>query len=79
MDAIVLPAQADPGHPRVNKSSILASADMIGVIEPVRKDELVKGAASAARRVLLPWTSANLVICRWLEPQVGYVAVRRSA
>jgi len=47
MRSVVFWAQSDPGHPLINKSSILPSADMIGVIGPARKDELVKRAASA--------------------------------
>ena len=47
MRPIVLRPQSDPGHPLINKSSILPSADMIGVIDPARKDEIVKRANSA--------------------------------
>jgi hypothetical protein len=47
MGPVILRAQSDPGHPLIDKSSILPSADMIGVIDPARKDELVKRAASA--------------------------------
>src|SRR5260221_8965847 len=47
MGSVILRAQSDRGHPLVNKSSILPSADMIGVIDTAREDELVKRAASA--------------------------------
>ena len=47
MRPVVLRPQSNPGHPLINKSSILPSADMIGVIDPARKDEFVKRAASA--------------------------------
>src|SRR5258708_6201262 len=47
MGSVILRTQSDPGHPLVNKSSILPSADMIGVIDTAREDELVKRAASA--------------------------------
>ena len=46
MRPVVLPAQSDPGYPLVNKSSILPSADMIGMIDPARKDEVVERASA---------------------------------
>lgn len=49
MSAIIRRAQADRSHPLINKPSILPSTDMIGVIEPARKDKLVKRAASALK------------------------------
>ena len=48
MGAVIIRAQSDRGRPFINKSSILPRADMIGVIELARKDELVKRAASSA-------------------------------
>ena len=47
MGSVILGAQSDSGHLLVHKPSILPSADMIGVIDPARKDELVERAASA--------------------------------
>jgi len=47
MRPIVLPAQSDPGDPLINKTSILPSADMIGMIDPTWKDEVVERAAAA--------------------------------
>jgi hypothetical protein len=47
MGSVILWAQSDPGYPLINKSSILPSADMIGVIDAARKDEFVNRAASA--------------------------------
>jgi hypothetical protein len=44
--AIVLPKQSDSGYPFINKSSILPGADMIGVIDPARKDKVVERASA---------------------------------
>ena len=44
--AIVLPEQSNPGYPLINKSCILPGADMLGVIDPARKDKVVKGASA---------------------------------
>jgi len=46
MRSVVFWAQSDPGHPLINKSSILPSADMVGMINSARKDELVKRTTS---------------------------------
>ena len=42
--AIILPEQSNPGYPLINKSSILPGADMIGVIDPARKDKVARTA-----------------------------------
>ena len=47
MGPVILRAQSDPAYPLINEPSILPSADMIGVFDPTRKDELVKRSASA--------------------------------
>ena len=47
MRPVVLPAQSDPGDPLINEPSILPSADMIGMIDPAWKDEVVERAAAA--------------------------------
>ena len=44
---VVLPAQSDPGDPLINEPIILPSADMIGMIDPAWKDEVVERAAAA--------------------------------
>ena len=41
MRPVVLTPQPDPGHPLINELGILPRADMIGVIDPARKRELV--------------------------------------
>ncbi len=46
MRPVVLPAQSDPGDPLINEPSILPSADMIGMIDPTWKDEVVERAAA---------------------------------
>jgi hypothetical protein len=47
MRPVVLGLSSDPGQPLIDESSILPSADIIGVIDPARKDELARRAASA--------------------------------
>ncbi len=47
MGAVVLRAQSDPGHPFINEPGVLPGADVVHVINPARKDELVECAASA--------------------------------
>jgi hypothetical protein len=47
MGPVILRPQSDSSYPLINKSSILPSADMIGVIDPARDDELVKSSTSA--------------------------------
>ena len=47
MRPVVLRTQSDPGHPLINEPSILPGANMIGVIDPARKSELVSRSASA--------------------------------
>ena len=41
MRPVVLPAQSDPGHPLVDESSLLPSADMIGMIDPASADKTI--------------------------------------
>jgi len=43
----VLPAQPNLGHPLVNEASILPGADVIGMINPTGKDEVIERASSA--------------------------------
>ena len=45
--SVVLRPQSDPDHPLINEPGILPGADMIGVIDPARKGELVNRSASA--------------------------------
>ena len=47
MRPVVLRPQSDPGHPLINEPRILPGADMIGVIDPARKSELVNRSPSA--------------------------------
>jgi hypothetical protein len=47
MRPVVLRPQSDAGYPLINEPSILSGADMLGVIDAARRDELVKRAASA--------------------------------
>lgn len=47
MRPVVLRAQPDPGDPLINEPSILPDANMIGMIDPAWKDEVVKRAAAA--------------------------------
>ena len=47
MRPVVLRAQSDPGDPLINEPAILPSADMIGMIDPAWKDEVVERAAAA--------------------------------
>ena len=47
MRPVVLRPQSDSGHPLVNEPSVLPSADMVGVIDPAWKSELVNRSASA--------------------------------
>src|ERR1700722_362869 len=47
MGSVILRAQSDPGYPLINEPSILPGADMIGVVDPARKSELVNRPASA--------------------------------
>ena len=47
MRPVILPAQSDPGDPLINEASMLPSADMIGMIDPAWKDEVVERAAAA--------------------------------
>ena len=46
MRSVILPAQPDPGHPFIDESSILAGADMISLIGPARKGEVIERASS---------------------------------
>jgi hypothetical protein len=46
MRPVVLLAQPNPGHPLVNKASILPGADVMGTINPARKDKVVERASS---------------------------------
>ena len=47
MRPVVLTPQSNSGHPLINEPSILPGADMIGVIDPARKSELVNRSDSA--------------------------------
>lgn len=47
MGPVIPSTQSDPGDPFVDQPSVLPGTDMIGVIDPTRKDELVKRATSA--------------------------------
>ena len=47
MRPVVLPAQSDRGDPLIDEPGILPRADMIGMINPAWKDEVVEGAAAA--------------------------------
>jgi hypothetical protein len=47
MGSVVFPAQSNRSDPFVDESSILPRADMIGVIDPTWKDEVVERAAAA--------------------------------
>jgi hypothetical protein len=43
---VILPAQPNPGHPLVNEASVLPGANMIGMINSARKDEVVERPSS---------------------------------
>jgi hypothetical protein len=43
---VILSSQSDTGHPLIDEPSILPGDDMIGVINPARKSELVNRSAS---------------------------------
>jgi hypothetical protein len=47
MCPVVLLAQPNSGDPLVNETSILTGADVIAMIDPARKDEVVERASSA--------------------------------
>src|SRR4249920_1594898 len=47
MRPVVLRPQSDSGHPLLNEPSILPGADLISVIDPARKSELVNRSPSA--------------------------------
>ena len=47
MRPVVLVAQSNSADPLINEPSILPSADMIGMIDPAWKDEVVERAAAA--------------------------------
>jgi hypothetical protein len=47
MRPVILPAQPNASLPLVNEASILPGADVIGMINTARKDEVVERAASA--------------------------------
>ncbi len=47
MRPVIVGAQANTSHPLINEPGKLAGADVIGVIDPARKGELVNRSASA--------------------------------
>jgi hypothetical protein len=47
MRPVVRRPQSDSGHPLINEPCILPGADMVGVIDPARKNELVNRSTSA--------------------------------
>ena len=47
MRPVVLPAQPDPGDPLINEAEHMPYADMIGMINSARKDEVVEHTSSA--------------------------------
>ena len=49
MRPVVLVAQSNSADPLVDEPSILPSADMIGMIDPAWKDEVVERAAAGVR------------------------------
>ena len=44
---VVLTAQSNPSYPLVNEAGILPGADVIGVVNPAREDEVVERTSSA--------------------------------
>ena len=46
MCSIIFREKSDTSYPLVDKSGVLPSADMIGVIDPARKHKVIKDATS---------------------------------
>src|SRR5215213_7716748 len=46
MRSVILPAQSDARHPLVGEASVLAGADVGGVVDPAREGVIVERAAS---------------------------------
>jgi hypothetical protein len=47
MRPVILRPQSNSGHPLINEPGILPGADMVGVVDPARKGELVNCSVSA--------------------------------